>query len=181
LVDFKQTGESTNRFEGPLILIKNPANPFDQLGLRAGVWTNETVALSYTDAPILRDLARKTNYFGPIDFVDGDPATPEPDYVTWTLSIDDTNDADGDGIPDFSDDPNSATVKTPLLSLTHNSTNLLLSISGTVSRIHEVQETAALSAPAWNTVVSVRLTNDPQTVALPVPAFGNGYLRVRVP
>ena len=42
----------------------------------------------------LRDqTAWPTNYYGYVQFADGDVATATPDYLTWILSIDDANDA----------------------------------------------------------------------------------------
>jgi hypothetical protein len=36
-----------------------------------------------------------------MEFAGGDLTTPAPDYLTWMLSIDDANDVDENGIPDF--------------------------------------------------------------------------------
>ena len=70
-----------------------------------------------------------TNYYGWVVMQDGDPNTAEADYVSWNLSIDDTNDADHDTIPDFSDDPQAAPARQPKLTLALSPGHVLLSIA----------------------------------------------------
>ena len=49
-------------------------------------------------------LARSgTVYSGFAKAIDGNPATSWADYVDWYLEIDDPNDTDSDGVPDFTD------------------------------------------------------------------------------
>ena len=49
-------------------------------------------------------LSRAGNsYYGFVQTVDGDPTTSWADYIDWYVEIIDTNDGDGDGIPDFTD------------------------------------------------------------------------------
>ena len=49
-------------------------------------------------------LSRKGNsYYGFVQTVDGGPTTSWADYLDWYVEIIDTNDGDGDGIPDFTD------------------------------------------------------------------------------
>jgi formylglycine-generating enzyme required for sulfatase activity len=51
-------------------------------------------------------LKRNGNrYLGRLDFEDANRATSWPDYMAWQLEIVDTNDSDGDGVPDLSDPP----------------------------------------------------------------------------
>ena len=69
----------------------------------------------------------------------------------------DPNDADHDGIPDFSDDPAAATPpRQPQLTLARGETNLWLAVSGDVGRVHRVQEATNLSSPSWQTVLKAR-------------------------
>ena len=66
------------------------------------------------------------------------------------LSIDDTNDANANGIPDFSDDPASVTPpRAPHLSLALGSTNLLLTISGSVGHTNQIQTVGSLTSTNW--------------------------------
>ena len=59
------------------------------------------------------------------------------------------------------------------------STNLLLKISGDVGRLHRVLETTNLTAGNWLTNLSLTLTSDPQTVALPSPPVAVKFWRVK--
>ena len=127
----------------------------------------------------LRDPYWPTNYYGWVDMQDGEPNTGEPDYLYWNLSIDDTNDADHDTIPDFSDDPQTAPPRQPRLTLTLNAGHALLTIAGDVGRLHEVQQLTDLSSTNWQPVESVILTNDPQTVSLSSPVGNPTFWRVR--
>ena len=182
-VNLRQTGDPSSQFTGPIEFIKSPINRFDELNLRHSVWTNassQTFHISNDIDSFLRDLILKTNYFGYVDFDDGDPNTAEADYYSWYFSIDDVNDSNGNGIPDFSDDVGSVSARPPSLTLTPGTTSLSLSISGTLGRTHEVQQVTALSDTNWTTVSSVTLTNDPQTVSLPLPSNESSFWRVRV-
>src|SRR6266704_2348417 len=163
-VNLTQTGNTNNHMQGPLQFVKVSTNRFNRLTLQAGAWTNDAMqTLSFTNDPYFRDPPWLTNYFGYVDFNDWDPNTFDSDYVTWVLSIDDTNDFNHNGIPDFSDDP---PARRPLLSLKVTSTNLLLTIHVDVGHPHQVQESLVLPATNWQTVASVTLTNDPQSVSL---------------
>ena len=135
--------------------------------------------ITFTNDLFLRDASWPTNYGGYFDFEDWDPNTSDPDYVTWGFSIDDTNDFNHNGVPDFSDDPQGALPRRPVLSLTLTSTNFLLTIHGDVGHLHQVQETLVLPATNWQTVASVTLTNDPQNVSLPLSASRTRLWRVQ--
>jgi hypothetical protein len=95
------------------------------------------------------------------------------------LSFDDPNDANANGIPDFSDNPASVTPpRAPHLSLALGKTNLLLTISGTVGHTNQIQEIGSLTLTNWQTTLSFLLTNDPQMVSLPLPAGTSKFWRV---
>ena len=180
-VDLKQTGAPDNVLVGPMAFIRSPTDRFNKLNLQPGIWTNAlSQLLDYDDDIFERDAGLKTNYWGFVDFVDGDPSTSVEDYFTWMLSIDDVNDSDGDGIPDFSDDQASSVAKQPALGLSRGPAGLSLTVSGTLGRLHEIQEATSLSPPNWNTIQSVTLTNDPQVVSLPIQAAGDRFWRVKV-
>ena len=95
------------------------------------------------------------------------PQQPNPSayypYGTWILSIDDTNDVNHNGIPDFSDDPPSTLPSRPSLTLRPTATNLWLTIHGDTGHVHQVQQSLSLpasrTATNWQTVLSVTLTN----------------------
>jgi hypothetical protein len=179
-----QTGATDNVLAGPIEFTKVPTNRFDELYLTNSVWTNasgQSFNIGNEIDTFLRDLSLKTNYYGYVDFEDGDADTSELDYQTWVLSIDDVNDSDGDGIPDFSDDLGSGTVRPPTVALSIADTNLSFSISSTIGRTVEIQEVTSLGLTNWLTVNSFAPTNDPQVVLLPRPATAPRFWRLRVP
>jgi hypothetical protein len=179
-VSLSQTGNAGNQFFGPLSFIKSSTNRFNSLQLQAGVWTNAlSQTLAFSTNAFYRDSTWPTNYYGYVEFNDGDPNTSGLNYKLWTLSIDDLNDADHDGIPDFSDDP-LPPARPPLLTLKPGTTNLLLIISGDVGRSHLIQTNASLASTNWQLGQSVTLATDPQTVSLPIPT-GITFWRALVP
>jgi len=112
-------------------------------------------------------------------FADGDPGTADPDYQLWVLSIDDTNDANANGIPDFSDDPAVTTPpRPPQIALSQGATNLWLAVSGDVGRTNLIQEIGSLISTNWQTTLSFVMTNDPQVISLPLPANSPTFWRV---
>lgn len=181
-VDLTEAGNPANRFTGSMQFLKALTNRFDRLQLQAGTWTNAAAqSLPFLDNQYFRDRVWPTNYYGYFDFDDGDLSTPGQDFQTWVLSIDDPNDSDRDRIPDFSDDLGSSAGRPPALALSLATTNLIFNLTGTVGRLHELQQTTSLTAPDWQTVSSVTLTNDPQAVTLPLPPGGINFWRVRAP
>jgi hypothetical protein len=164
---------SLSTLQGPVLFNKVSTDRFNQLILQSAFLTNasQQVQSLYTNSTFLRRAAQLTNYYGNVEFNDGDLSTVEDDYYTWLLSIDDLNDADNDGIPDFSDDlPGASPPRPPQLSLAIGPGNLLLTIRGDVGRLHHILQTGNPASGNWQTNVSLTLTNDPQTVSLPLPA-----------
>ena len=181
-VNLTQTGNPANTLQGPVLFSKTIPGDFDYLVLRAGDWTNAAAqTLSFLEHDFLRDLFLLTNYYGLVEFADGDPSTAGYDYPFWTLSIDDVNDADADTIPDFSDTPSGSTPRRPLLSLARGTTNLWLTISGDMGRLHHILENTNLATGNWQTNLSLTLTNDPQTISLPLPTVAAKFWRAIVP
>src|SRR5258708_5589964 len=112
-----------------------------------------------------------------MNFTDGDLTTPAPDYLAWILSIDDANDSNHNGIPDFSDDP---VVRQVRLALSLTATNLQVSLSGAAGTVCQVQQSPALPAASWQTVQTITLTNDPQVVSVPLPSTATAFWRAQV-
>ncbi len=164
-----QTG-GTNKFQGAIQFVKSPDDRFNQLTNLAGTFTDASQQAHYfTNHLFLRDVNWPTNYAGYIEFDDdGDPNTFYP-WGLWVLSITDLNDVNKNGIPDFSDDPQSGNPlpRAPQLSLAPGPNNLLLTIHGDVGHVHQVQQVSSLTSGTWQNAVSVTLTNDPQVVPLP--------------
>ena len=180
-VNLTQTGEPSNRFTGSIEFVKTTTNRFNELELQHAVWSNalaHPLKISNDLDTFLRDEQRRTIYSGFVDFDDGDIATSEADYLTWLLSIDDPNDSNGNGVPDFSDDPPHSDL-VPSLSLSRGGTNLMLSIRKGMGSTYEIQQISSLSQTNWTEVLSVTLTNNPQIVPLPLPTNATSFWRVR--
>ena len=178
-IQLLQTGNPDNVLQGPVQFIKVSTNRFNKMILQAGSWTNaQEQTWSFTKDLLSHDTNWTTNYFGYIDFVDGDPNSQDPDYLTWMLSINDPNDANHDNVPDLSDDPQIVPSRRPMLGLSLSRTNMVLSISGATNQVHEIQEITSISSTNWQTISSFTLTNDPQNVLLPLPD-GTRFWRVR--
>ncbi|MDE3067820.1 MAG: hypothetical protein KGJ60_09750 [Verrucomicrobiota bacterium] len=175
-----QTGNPANTLQGSIVFDKSATDRFNTLTNHPGVWTNAAgQTFSFTNEVFTRDAAWPTNYSGYVPFADGNPDTAGSDYRLWVLSIDDTNDVNGNGVPDFSDDPAGvAPPAAPLLSLTTGPTNLWLTISGDVGHTNEIQELDSLTATNWQTRLTFMFTNDPQVVKLPLPLGPTAFWRV---
>lgn len=181
-VDLALTGAPDAQLHGPIVFTKSSIEPHDQLTLEDGSWTNNTEQIyTFFSYSLFRDTNLKTNFYGGFEFQDGDPNTGEDDYYYWELSIDDINDADSDGIPDFSDDPKIISARAPLLSLNHSPGNLSLTISGEVGQVCEIQDASSVNSTNWTTLSSVTLTNDPQIISLPLPGTATRFWRVHTP
>jgi len=181
-VNLAQTGSPANTLKGPIVFVKSSTDRFNTLTNQPGVWANAAMQqfTFYSDL-ILRDTTKQTNYFGYyfFEFTDGDPSTTAPDYLYWVLSIDDTNDANANGIPDFSDNPASVSPpRAPHLSLAPGSTNLLLTITGDIGHTNQVQQLPALTSTNWQATQTFVLTNSPQVISLPRPAGSPQFWRV---
>lgn len=179
-INLTQTGNPVNTLQGPIVLDKSITDRFNTLTNQSGVWTNAALqTLDFDSEVFTRAMKWPTNYAGYVYFADGDPNTADPDYQVWVLSIDDTNDANANGIPDFSDDPAVALPpRAPQLSLAPGATNFWLTISGDVGHTNDIQAVDSLTATNWQTTLTFTLTNDPQTVSLPLPTNQTKFWRV---
>jgi hypothetical protein len=180
-VNLAQTGNAASTLRGPINFNKSSTDRFNTLTNQPGTWTNAaSQPFSFDGEVFSRGISTwPTNYAGYVYFADGDPSTAAPDYRLWVLSIDDTNDANANGIPDFSDDPASVTPpRAPQLSLVLGSTNLLLKISGDTGHTNQIQAISTLTSTNWLTTQSFLQTNDPQVVSLPLPTGTPKFWRV---
>ena len=180
-IALEQSGNASNRLEGPISFTKIATNRFNRLTLAGGSWTNsQGDVLTYGADTIERDEQRKTNYFGFVQFRDGDRQTADPDYTVWQISLDDLNDQNRNGIPDFSDDPATATAAQPGLTITLGASNLVFTVQGEPGRSYDLEQTASLTAPAWVQASSITLSNNPQSLLLPAPSNRTEFWRLRV-
>jgi hypothetical protein len=178
-VNLIESGDPSSQLLGPVQFVKVASDRFNQLTVQAGTWTNAQLqSLGYSTNSFQRDQSSwPTNYYGLMTFADGDLTTPMADYLNWYLSIDDANDANGDGIPDFSDDP---VVKQVKLVLSLTTTNLQLSIGGASGSTCQIQQSPILPATNWQSGQTITVTNDPQVVTVPLPASGPAFWRAQV-
>jgi uncharacterized repeat protein (TIGR03803 family) len=110
-VQFVQTQSSSNTLAGPIQLTRSPTNRLNELRFSSGRWTNAIGrTLSYNSGALQRVSVSSSNYFASLQFLDGDLATTDADYYDWVLSIRDSNDVNGNGVPDLSDDPSVGSV-----------------------------------------------------------------------
>lgn len=175
-----QSTNETNRLDGMMSFQRALTNRFDRLILQVGALTNASgLTMEFESSEITRDTNLNTNYFGFLDFEDGDPATSANDYRDWVLSIDDPNDADGDSIPDFSDDAGTLVEVPPTLSLARAGNELVFTISGRDGSSYDLEAKDALGLNNWQTVVSISLTNSPQPLILVVPDTPSRFWRAR--
>jgi hypothetical protein len=176
-----QTGAPANTFQGPIQFVKDPADWANTLTNLPGTWLNGSAQTCvFTNGYFFRNPSYPTNYAGYIVFDDdGDEYWTAYGYAIWVLSINDTHDTDGDGIPDFSDIPSAtAPPRRPTISIARTSTNLLFTIHGDINHLHEIQQVPVITSTSWQPVVSVTLTNDPQVVPVAFPT-GSTFYRVR--
>ena len=167
-IRLNQDGQAAGVMEGTISMVRVPTNRFNLLTLSGGNWTNQTEVFTFDDCVLTRDPMRPTHYQGPLHNTGGA-------YRSWQLSIVDTNDANGNGIPDLSDDVAAVTPRRPTLSLSGALSHLLLSVSGDVGHTHLVQEATSPYSTAWTTVQNLILTNDPHVVTLPLPASSPNF------
>lgn len=180
-LNLEQTGNSGSHFAGGVKFTKSATDRFNELALQPGIWTNELQQpLAYRTHLFARDAAWPTNYYGYLEFYDTNNPTGFYPYGLWMLSIDDLNDANHNGIPDFSDAPASVLPRRPTLSLQIGEVGALaLVLHGEVGHLHEIQSLSDFGSGQWQLASSVTLTNDPQTVILPPAAAGARFWRVK--
>ncbi|HZR18978.1 MAG TPA: hypothetical protein VFE51_16945 [Verrucomicrobiae bacterium] len=180
-VNLAQTDNPTATINGSVLFIKSATDRFNELTLQPGAWTNETQqAVFYLDDIYSRDVRWPTNYYGYLEYTDPNNPGGFYTYGVWLLSIDDLNDSNHNGIPDFSDDPSGAvSPRAPQLQLVQNGTSLRLTLHGDVGFINDIQTVSDLGSTNWQTAVSVTITNDLQIVSFPIPAGPASFWRVQ--
>ncbi|MBI4658797.1 MAG: hypothetical protein HY735_08140 [Verrucomicrobia bacterium] len=176
-VNLSQKAQPAVKLTGTAIFTKEGSG---RLSVQPGVWRNQE-ARNFTYQSIDELERAGSKFTAPFFFRDGDLSTAVEDFVSWTLRISDPNDANRNAIPDLADEGGNRLP--PLLSLNRSGTNLLLSISGEIGKLHQVETIAALELRNWSLVTSVTLTNDPQTVVLRAPTNRSrtAFWRVKTP
>jgi hypothetical protein len=180
-LNLAQTDNTNATMSGPVLFIKSPTDRFNELTLQSAAWTNDQQqSLFYLDDLYSRDAGWPTNYYGYLEFSDPNNPSGFYQYGVWLLSIDDSNDSNHNGIPDFSDDPSGTPApRAPQLQLVQNGSQLVLTLHGDPGFINDIQSVTDLGSTNWQTAVSVTITNDPQTVSFSVPGGTTSFWRVR--
>ncbi len=179
-VHWVQTGSQDTIFEGQFNPVRVETNRFNQLILPAGAWTNLYTfqAWDFSVVELTRDPGWPTNYYGYVEFSDGSFTTGHPDYQYWLLSIDDLNDSDNDGIPDFSDDVGSPVVQ-PVLSLAYTGgESLVVTVDGEAGKTYLLLECTGLGA-TWTTNSTLTMSTPTQSVTIPKGTFPT-FFRIKV-
>lgn len=179
-VELHGAGRPGARWTGPVRLHRTPEAPAVELILLPGAWTNEwDQPLLYPTNHLVRDVRTATNYAGYFDFEDGEPATPEPDYLTWIWTVADPNDTDGDGIPDLGEDPEALPGPVRLW-IRKQGDAWELGVESARLGLCQVFEATNLENPFWQPVLTVPLTNASQTILRIRPGASPRFWRVRV-
>ncbi len=179
-INLTQTGVSTNTRQGSITFVKADGDPFNSLTNKPGILMDaNSNTYNFTNHYFFRDPNYPTNYAGYVEFDDdGDLSSVYP-YAIWVLSINDPNDSNNNGIPDFSDTASGVTLpRQPMIQMATTSSNLLFTIHGDINHMHQVQKSPSLDSPNWQPVISVTLTNDPQVVPVAFPS-GTAFFRVQ--
>ena len=179
-INLTQTGVPTNTRQGSITFVKADSDPFNSLTNKPGILMDaNSNTYNFTNHYFFRDPNYPTNYAGYVEFDDDGDLTSVYPYAVWVLSINDPNDSNNNGIPDFSDTASGGSTlpRQPLIQMTPTTTNLLFTIHGDINHFHQVQQASSLNSPNWQTVISVTLTNDPQVVPVAFPS-GTAFFRV---
>ncbi len=179
-----QTGHATNQLFGAIRFDK--ASP-DLLSGQPASLTNSARHVfqiswripSQTEPSLVQRFGQ--SYSGYFSMDDGDPSTATSDYWMWAILITDNNDANGDGIPDFTDSvlPPVTPPVLPTLSIGWQGTKIALGVGGTPGQPYAVESCTNLTGAAWAPAFVTTVTgNEPQVTLLPSPA-GPTFWRAR--
>ncbi len=172
-VQMTQVQNADNKLEGTLALTKENAN---LLPVTPGSWTHSSgKILAYQASNLERN---QTNYLAYLLFDDGEPASEALDFVVWHLVVNDSNDANGNGIPDLSDAPQPVR---PDLGVTRTQTHLLFKVTGEIGRLYDLEESGSLAQPVWSKATSVILSANSQELQWPLPVGQVRFWRLKAP
>jgi len=164
-VSLVKQGDQSYEFQGALQLIKSPSDRFNELTYENFTWTHSINGdIPFGSGTLTRVPGSPNTYQTLLPLENGGESG-------WTLSIEDTNDADHNGIPDLSDDlPAPKLPRRPRLTVSLTPAELRLGIEGDVGHTHRIFEASSPNATAWTLTRTVSLSSDPQVISLPLPA-----------
>ena len=133
--------------------------------------------LLYEERPSI--LRQGSNYFDIFAFADFDATTSYSDYAVWYAVWSDPNDADGDRVPDLSDDITVTPLTRPALRLSSLADGFVnLVVTGQAGKRYEIQAQTGLGGTNWLPVSAFTTTSATQSVAVPRSASGTMFYRV---
>ncbi len=101
--------------------------------------------------------------------------------IVWDLLISDTNDFDGNGIPDFSDTNSPPELQIPPnLTVEVFAAQVELNLTGQSGRSYAIESATDLAAHQWMLEASVTLLSDQRRVSIPLPISASTFWRARV-
>jgi hypothetical protein len=150
-------------------------------GQKFQVLANDALA----DSPfsLLRAGNRTSDfYLGSFFFDDGNPTTPFTDeYDLWEIVVIDTNDTNGNEIPDLSDVPGSIVDgPAPILTVRIVNDRLQLKVEGKAGQSVTLEQRSTLTSGAWTTAQTLTLTSDTQEFDLGSPAASQFFIRAKL-
>jgi len=174
-VNLAQVGNPQRTLQGPIPIVRTDFDPVNALDILDATWTNQAGAdLEVKGGYLDRFPEFELEYYGPLEFTDGDLSTTNLDYEYYYVAIADPNDHNGDGIPDLSDPPVEGRAR---LGIQHSDGTLVLTLSGEVGKTLRLQTAANPRTTGWIDVQTVTLTNSTQSVTLPIPSANTAYWR----
>jgi hypothetical protein len=171
--------------DGPFNLLRVDG---ESLTFRAGALTNESGrAIGYDSADNLGLYVVRggllTNYFGLVYFPTSTPlgstTTEDDEFTLWELNILDPNDADGDGLSDLLDEPDSPSVGPLRLSIDLNSGAPELFVIGDVGRTYVVEAATNLVGRYTQIATGKISSAQPVQVGLPLNSPVRRFFRLR--
>jgi len=115
------------------------------------------------------DYTRDGTWFsGVLVFDDYFTTTAKKDYRLWLGVIADAGDADGDGVPNLSDDDyqGGAVVTPPVLALARTAEGLALTVSGAAGQTVQLERATTLEPPDWEPAQTLTPAGDMETIPL---------------
>ena len=135
-------------------------------------WSNGKTTTTASSTTLTRTGNR---YRGPLTVVDGLSETSWQDFTQWIVEATDTNDSNGNGIPDWSDTPSN-----PLLSVAYALNSKTLTLTGQPS--HEYTAYYSTNLTNWQVVANLNPSGSTNRASFNHSvSHPRGYYRVTFP
>ena len=121
-----------------------------------------------------------TNYLGAIGFNPLSPISDGSVFYFWSVLIEDSNDANGNGVPDMSDAISATSPTPPKLLISRTDQELILTIQGEPNRKYNLERASNLINPSWLNFQTGTMASSEQIVKIPLPKDSQIYYRAVV-